>query len=102
MSPDQTWKLPTIPLASCIEGHLYRLCSRNLSMGVFIGRGFIGIRQKFGARFLDTEYHDEIGAPHGTAHPVVDLGWCPVEQISEFVDGKPNTDLLNWLDRVER
>jgi hypothetical protein len=39
-------------------GGVYRLRSRNLDFGVFDGqRGFIGIREKFGSRYLDTEYN---------------------------------------------
>ena len=37
-------------------GAVYRITSRNLSVGVYAGDGlFIGIREKFGSRFLDTE-----------------------------------------------
>jgi len=47
-----------VPLA---RGGVYRLRSRNLPFGVYdsdqpAGGGFIGIREKFGTRFLDTEY----------------------------------------------
>lgn len=65
-----------IPLIKdCIKGHIYRLKSRNLSFGVFNGKdGFIGIREKFGDRFLDTEYHWDIGTPHGTVSDAIDTG----------------------------
>jgi hypothetical protein len=37
--------------------NVYRLRSRNLAFGVYDGdRGFIGIREKFGDRYLATEY----------------------------------------------
>ena len=48
--------------------YVYRLQSRNLSVGVYreidsgesgISRGFTGIRTKFGARYLDTEVWKE-------------------------------------------
>jgi hypothetical protein len=37
-------------------GSVYRLHARNLVLGVFTGSYFIGIREKFGNRFLDPEY----------------------------------------------
>ncbi|MGH2749812.1 MAG: hypothetical protein ACRDK3_02890 [Actinomycetota bacterium] len=76
----------TISLSECKPRHLYRLMSRNLSIGVFdaSNNGFIGIREKFGSRYLDTEYHRDTGAPHGTASPYEDLGSIPDEiQIRE-------------------
>jgi hypothetical protein len=69
-----------IPLDDCIERHVYKLRSRNLQYGVFNGRtGFIGIREKFGYKYLDTEYHWETGAPFGTATPLEDIGTLPQE-----------------------
>jgi hypothetical protein len=67
-----------IPLNECVKGHVYRLLSRNLSVGVFNGNiGFIGVREKFGDEYLFTEYHWDNGAPYGTAHPKEDLGPIP-------------------------
>ena len=49
-----------IPLNECKKGFLYEIHSRNLDFGVFDGNdGFIGIREKFGKRYLFTEYHWE-------------------------------------------
>lgn len=63
-----------VPLKDCIKGRVYRLCCRNLRVGVFDGRdGFIGIRKKFGHRYLFTEYHWEQGAPFGTVSGAVDM-----------------------------
>lgn len=40
-----------------VRGDVYRLRSRNLAYGVYDGTGgFIGIREKFGLRYLDREY----------------------------------------------
>jgi len=41
-------------------------------MGVFdpAGNRFLGIRQKFDARYVDHEYHWDNGPPYGTAHPI--------------------------------
>ena len=61
-----------IPLDKCEDGAVYEIHSRNLSVGVFVKdqEGFIGIRTKFGSRFLFTEYHWDQGAPYGTVHPI--------------------------------
>ncbi|MEJ2245368.1 MAG: hypothetical protein P8Y80_04650 [Acidobacteriota bacterium] len=67
-----------IPLDQCVEGHLYRIESRNLVLGVFDGKtGFIGIRVKFGCTHLFTEYHWDQGPPYGTVQPQKDLGPIP-------------------------
>lgn len=69
---------------------IYRIHSRNLEYGVYSegARGFIGIREKFGKRYLFTEYHYEIGAPFGTAHPVELVGRVEDNriQIKEVLD----------------
>lgn len=60
-----------IPLEKCEDRYLYRIRSRNLSFGVFNKscNGFIGIREKFGSRFLFTEFHYDTGRPYGTVAP---------------------------------
>lgn len=63
-----------IPLTECVKRRTYRLKSRNLAFGVFDGEtGFLGIREKFGHRYVFTEYHWDTGAPHGTVEPLEDL-----------------------------
>lgn len=69
--------LPYLPIVDLVVGHVYRLRSRNLDRGAWDGGTFCGIRTKFGRRYLDTEDHWDSGAPHGTAHPVEDLGSLP-------------------------
>lgn len=60
------------PLIELKKGRIYKLNSRNLSYAVFDGNtGFIGIREKFGSRFLDMEHHWDIGA-HGTVSGLAD------------------------------
>ncbi len=73
--------IKVIALGDCLDRHVYRLHSRNLSSGVFVEarEGFIGIREKFDSRYLFTEYHYDTGAPYGTAHPYEDLGEIPKE-----------------------
>jgi len=64
-----------IPFSSCVRGHIYILNSRNLRFGAFNGvDGFVGIRTKWGQRYLDTEYHWDQGPPWGTAMPIRDTG----------------------------
>jgi hypothetical protein len=61
---------------------VYKLISRNLSFGVFDGKTrFIGIRTKFGRRFLDIEDHWDIGPPFGIARPEEDTGIVVPEEI---------------------
>jgi hypothetical protein len=67
-----------IKLADCKKGHLYKIHSRNLSLGVYDGKeGFIGVREKFNDLFLFTEFHFDQGPPYGTVFPKEDLGPIP-------------------------
>ena len=82
-----------IPLATCKHGWLYRIHSRNLDFVVFNQgtNGFIGIREKFGDRYLFTEFHYDAGAPYGTVKPLQELEKVP--------DGIPvSTHLTHDLD----
>ena len=79
-----------ISAEDCKHGYLYRIRSRNLSFGVCRKTsdkdalvGFIGIRTKFGDRFLFEEYHWDVSEHYGTVHPLEELGKCPIEDISE-------------------
>ena len=87
-----------ILIENCINGNLYRIRSRNLFLGVWDEKvkGFIGIREKFGSRFLATEYHWDTGAPFGTASPLEDLGESPVFELSE-----KSKELFDWLEIYE-
>lgn len=72
-----------ITIADLKPGYLYRLHSRNLRMGVYqpemYGKpGFIGIRNKFGNRFLDVETHYDACEHYGTAKPTEELAVCPL------------------------
>ena len=63
-------------------GRVYRLHSRNLERGAWKGKdGFIGIRTKFGRRFLDMEIHWDLRETFGTAQALDPLGAIP-ESIS--------------------
>ena len=85
-----------IPLNECKNGYIYKLNSRNLSKGVFCekSQGFTGIREKFGDRYLDTEYHWDTGAPHGTAHALEEIGKLP--------DDIPIKEILGTIDRLSK
>jgi len=68
-----------IPLESCEDRFLYKISSRNLSLGIFNvkNNGFIGVREKFGSHYLFTEFHWDTGAPFGTVHPFEKLDKLP-------------------------
>jgi len=68
-----------IPIDQCVDRGVYRIKSRNLSMGVYRAevQGFIGIRLKFDDRYLFTEYHYDTGAPFGTVKPKEQIGMLP-------------------------
>lgn len=110
-----------IPLSECKHGGLYKIHSRNLSIGVFNedAKGFIGIRNKFDYDYLFTEFHWDTGPPFGTVQPheLLDMyPGDPVESITrpaiqEDVDQQmapklklgeethaENADLRKWLE----
>lgn len=80
----------TLSIEELEDRGIYRIYSRNLEFGVYSEKvkGFIGIREKFGQRYLFTEYHYEIGAPFGTVHPVELVGKVEDKriQIKEVLD----------------
>ncbi len=65
-----------IPRDQCLGRRLYRIRCRNLLFGVFNPEtgGFLGIREKFGSRYVFEEYHQDNGPPYGTVCPLEDLG----------------------------
>ena len=85
---------PTIPLDNCTNGGVYKVFSRNLDLAIFVENRFIGIREKFGYRFLDTEYHRESG---GTASPKELVEMCPLAPIAES-----NKDLVVYLENLSQ
>jgi hypothetical protein len=68
-----------IPLSQCEDRAVYEIQSRNLAVGVFVKAeaGFIGIRTKFGSKYLFMEFHYDIGAPFGTVEPIKKLSGAP-------------------------
>lgn len=75
-----------IPEANLENGRIYRIRSRNLLVGLWRAesRGFIGVREKFGEKYLFEEFHHDSDPHCGTAnaigalpitHPVPDQYW---------------------------
>ena len=94
-----------IPLDRCKKGFLYRIRSRNLAIGVFNGEtGFIGLRTKFGCRYIFTEYHWDTGHPYGTVCPTEELRELPshIEPIEVLgsIAMDTNLALFKWLDEM--
>jgi hypothetical protein len=87
-----------IDLDDCEERKLYRLDARNIKIGVFsLKWGFIGIRTKWGSRFLDSENHWD--APqYATAKPLEVIGELPEHIECESTENK---ELFDWLEQQE-
>lgn len=69
-----------LSIQECQPRHVYRIHSRNLSIGVFNPKNenaFIGIRCKWEDEFLFSEYHWDNGPPFGTVKPLEDIGVLP-------------------------
>jgi hypothetical protein len=64
-----------ISKTKCKDRFLYKIHSRNLTLGVFREStgGFIGLREKFGSVYLFEEYHWDNGPPYGTVTPEKEL-----------------------------
>jgi hypothetical protein len=67
---------PILPREALVARGIYRLRSRNLTVGVYDDSdiGFVGIREKFESLYLFREYHYEHGGMLGTVRPLVLLG----------------------------
>ena len=104
-------ELPTekIPIPDCIKGRVYKLHCRNLQYGVYDGKnGFIGIRTKFGSRYLFTELHLDADESFGTVKAMEDTGTDVPDDIevveNYFLDDKTfehNKALFEFLDRFK-
>jgi hypothetical protein len=92
-------KDPNLPdVSALVKGRVYRLSCRNLAIGVFDGGdSFIGIRTKFGNRFLDAEHHWDRGM-HGTVANAVDTGVTLPEDIQPTQFDNPK--LFEFLDAL--
>lgn len=74
----------TLPkMEDLVARRIYKIKCRNLSYGMWNGKdGFVGIRYKFGDRFLFTEFHWDTGEPYGTVWDAEDTGVDLPEGIS--------------------
>jgi hypothetical protein len=74
---------------------VYKLTCRNLSYGIWDGRGeFLGIRYKMRTRFLDTEGHwdhEDFGTVSNAVDTGIDLppcvAWDDRKAVFAFLDG---------------
>lgn len=88
-----------LPLDQCEDRGVYKLWARNLRVGVYNAKrkGFIGIRNKWGERFLDMEFHwDHDYYP--TAKPLEKIGMLP-EGI-EVDEG--SSELREYLEKITK
>ena len=100
---------PDLPsLSELTKGRVYKLDCRNLVIGVFDGiDSFIGIRTKFGRRFLDSEIHWDACEQFGTVSNVIYLEIDLPSDIeaNKFIGGIPgphgNTTLFKFLEDTE-
>jgi len=77
-----------IPFDQLRIGSVYCIESRNLVVGVFTGRGFIGIRTQYNEKSLFEEYECSVSQDFGTARATRCLGAISEGvQISEILDG---------------
>ena len=89
----------TLPnIEDMVVRRVYAIRSRNLSVGVWNGKsgkdaGFIGIRTKFGSRYLFTEYHYDACASFGTVGDARDLG-IDVPKNIELREDTPTKDRI--------
>lgn len=51
-------------------GKAYEVTARNFSIAIWTGEDFVGLRYKFGDRFLDHEMHWDDHVRHGTVRPL--------------------------------
>lgn len=62
-----------IPIEELEVGKAYELDARNISIGIWDGKEFHGIRTKFGTQFMDSEIHYDLDPHHGTAVAIKEL-----------------------------
>jgi len=90
----------SIPPGQLRRRGAYRIRSRNLEYGIFDGHGFIGIRTKFGDRYLDTEWlatPDNFGT--AVALQLVEMLPKPIA-CAERTDGVRNNALFSYLEAL--
>jgi len=101
--------LPTVD--KLIKNRVYRLESRNLSFGVWNGKGeFIGIRTKCNNELLDSEIHYDVldsethydvDETHGTVENAEDLGISVPPYITIQNEKVKERMLIQFLKEIE-
>ncbi len=101
-----THRDPELPNMEDLErGMVYKIRCRNLQLGVWDGNtGFIGIRTKWGDRFLAKEYHWDTGEPYGTVRMAESLNVsitedCDLEKF--YTEFGNNEFLFDTLKEIE-
>jgi hypothetical protein len=104
--------IPTSPIP--VVGNVYRFTSRNLLLGVCVKSDpeaepayarfeFIGVREKFGHRYLTTEYGwnitDDLGPLPGDI-PLKERFTAPHPDRDDWVTYKQNDELFAYLEAL--
>ena len=80
-------------MEECKAGRVYMLSCRNLNLGVYDGNGgFIGIRTKFGSRYLFIEYHWDKDPHIGTVSWAEDTNF----DVPNTVQLKTSLGTVDW------
>lgn len=93
----------TIRKENMVVGGYYRVQARNFRLGVWSGKGVIGLRTKFGEIYPFQEYHYDDGPPYGTTHVKELLDRAPDEiELKEYLKDEDdkimaNEPLYDWL-----
>jgi hypothetical protein len=81
----------------CEARRLYRVKARGFDPGIalFNGEDFVGVGHKYGATYVRTEHHWDVGHPFGTVKPL--------EALDVVLPGEIGTNdkLLDWLKAQE-
>ena len=103
--------MKTIALRDCKKGSVYWVEARNFKLAVFDGEVFVGIREKFGTKFLDSERHwDEEDTERrvmGSCKPIREVGFVPdgvldTKYVSENGRLSHNDVLFEYLSGISK
>lgn len=88
-----------IALNDCKKGFVYLIHARNFFIGLFDGKeGFIGIREKFGDKFLFKEYHWNNKDNDGTVKPIREIA-----EFGEYChECGDDMKLFDFLEKIEK
>ena len=92
-----------IPMKDLVARDLYEVYARNIDLTVWTGEEFLGIREKFGNRYLFGEFPAELKHGFATATPYVRIGRLPdaIRLPGQAVEGQPiEVDLFHYLDQL--